>query len=513
MRRTLAAATLALATAVATLTAGSGPAAGSAPRPDHDSQGTGSQIVGETAELVLSKALRIIDPSPLVPMPVTEHASEVFRELFESLPDLEGEQRVLAERILARPSDGASDPRGYGYTTRSVKSCKKKVCMHWVRATADAPPSKAWAKKSLAVLNQVYNYEVGRLGFRAPVTDGRHGGNSKFDVYLKDLPTGLYGFCVPEYYKPGTRKVASGYCVIDNDFSPEEFNGTPLANLKVTLAHEFFHAIQFAYDINDDPWIYESTATWMEERYADQVNDNRQYLDVGQVRLSHIPLDTFADAGIHYGNWVWWEYLSSRFGNGIVRQVWSRLDANKGKPNMYSTEGLRAALKPHGGFTKVFGAYAAANTVPAKFYAEGKHWPAALLSGGDILGTSDRRAKFGARVDHMASRNYIVKPDGSLAGAWRLRIKVDGPSRSSAPSAYVIVRKKSGKVERHAISLTRKGVGKAKVAFSSRHVESVVVTVANASTRFKCRRGTSYSCRGVSRDDNSRFTIATSVFK
>ena len=215
----------------------------------------------------------------------------------------------------------------------------------------------------------------------------------------------------------------------------------------------------------------------MEERFADKVDDNRQYLDIGQVRLSHIPLDTFADAGIHYGNWVWWEYLSSRFGNGIVRQVWERLDANKGKPNLYSTQGLRAALKSRGGFTKVFGAYAAANTVPAKFYAEGKHWPAALMSGGDVLGKSDRRAKFRASVDHMASRNYMVKPDGSLRGAWQLRIKIDGPNRSSAPAAYVIVRKTGGKVERHAVSLTRKGLGKTTVGFNTKRIKSVVVHV------------------------------------
>ena len=442
-----------------------------------------------------------------------EHATEVFRELFESLPELEGEQRVLAQQILARPTDGASDPRGYGYRTGSVKSCKQTVCVHWVRRTADAPPNDAWAKKSLAVLDQVYDYEVGRLGFKRPVADGRHGGNSKFDVYLKELPTGLYGFCVPEYYKPGSRKVASGYCVIDNDFSRKEFKGTPLSNLKVTLAHEFFHAIQFAYDFTDDPWIYESTATWMEERFADRVNDNRQYLDVGQVRLSHIPLDTFADPGVHYGNWVWWEYLSSRFGNGIVREVWSRLDANPGRPNLYSTEGLRAALRSRGGFTKIFAAYAGANNVPARSYAEGAKWPSSVLSGGDVLGRSDRRAKFRASVDHMASRSYVVKPDSSLKGAWRLRLKVAGPSRSSAPAAYLIVSRKDGRVERHAVSLTRKGNGRATVSFTNKRVKSVVITVANASTRFTCRKGTVYSCRGIARDDDRGFTVGVGIFK
>jgi hypothetical protein len=504
MRRPLAAAAVALAATLATVPAVSATAAERAPH-------AGQELVGEPAELTLSKALRILDPETRVTVP--DHASEVFRELFVSLPELEGDDRALAEQILARPTDGANDPRGHGYTTGSVKSCKKTVCLHWVRSTVDAPPNEAWARKSLSVLNQVYRYEVGKLGYRRPVQDSRHGGNSKFDVYLKDLGAGLYGFCVPEYYKPGSRKVASGYCVIDDDFSKSQFSGEPLNNLKVTLAHEFFHAVQFAYDFTDDPWIYESTATWMEERFADHVNDNRQYLPIGQVRLSHIPLDTFADPGIHYGNWVWWEYLSSRFGNGIVKQVWSRLDANQGKPNMYSTQGLHSALKAHGGFTKIFAAYAGANTLPAKSYAEGDHWPAAILSGGDVLGKSDRRAAFRTSVDHMASRNFVVKPDSSLAGRWKLRIKVNGPGRASAPAAYVMVRLKNGKVERHAVALTRKGIGKTKVAFSGKRVSGVTITVVNASTRFSCRRGTSFSCRGVPKDDHRRFTVATKVFR
>jgi hypothetical protein len=509
MRRTLAAATVALAATVATVAAVPGAAADGAPSRD------GLQVVGEPAELTLSKAQRMLDhrdDEKAQALPV-EDASTVMRRLFESLPQLEGEERDLAEMILARPSDGARDARGYGYSTRAVKSCRNKVCLHWVRSTADAPPDDAWARKSLAILNRVYHFEVDKLGYRRPVTDGHVGGNPKFDVYLKDLGPGFYGFCAPEYYKPGSRKVVSSYCVIDNDFAPHQFNGTPLSNLKVTLAHEFFHAVQYAYDVRDDPWVYESTAVWMEERFADQANDNRQYLPSGQVRLSHIPLDTFGEGTIHYGNWVWWEYLSSRFGNRIVRDVWSRLDANHGKPDMYSTQGLRRALKSRGGFTEVFAAYAGANTVPTKSYAEGGHWPSAILSGGDVLGTRDRRARFRAEVDHLASRNYMLKPDSSLRGRWKLRIGVDGPNRTSAPAAYVIVRKKDGKIERRAVALTRKGVGKVKVGFSGKRIKSVIITVANASTRFTCGRGTSLSCRGVAKDDDRRFTISTSVFK
>ncbi len=507
MRRSLAAAFVALAAAVATLPAAADASPGSEPT-------LAAERSANPLAATLSEAQRIVDPQIDARTAVeSEHATVLMRRLFESLPELEDDARDLAELILARPSDGADDPRGYGYTTRSVKRCKTEVCLHWVRSTADAPPDDAWAKKSLAVLDQVYRFEVGRLGYRKPVGDGPHGGNPKFDVYLKDLGVGLYGFCVPEYYKPGSRKVASSYCVIDNDFAASQFDGAPLANLKVTLAHEFFHAVQYAYDIHEDPWIYESTAVWMEERFADSVNDNRQYLPIGQIRRPQVPLDTFAEPGVHYGNWVWWEYLSARFGNRIVRDVWSRLDANKGRPNMYSTQGLRAVLKSRGGFTKLFAAYAGANNVPAKSYAEGDKWPSAFISGGDVLSKSDRRAGFVASVDHMASRNYVVKPDPSLRGRWRLRITVHGPSRASTPAAYLIVRGKHGALERHAIQLTRKGVGTAFVGFSKKRTKSVIITVANTSTRFTCRSGTSYSCRGAAMDDQRRFIISAKVFQ
>ena len=56
-----------------------------------------------------------------------------------------------------------------------------------------------------------------------------------------------------------------------------------MQSAQVTAAHEFFHAIQFAYDYGEDAWMLEATATWMEERVFDKVNDNRQYLPAGQV--------------------------------------------------------------------------------------------------------------------------------------------------------------------------------------------------------------------------------------
>ena len=470
---------------------------------------------GELAETTLARAVRILDPGPgeRAPAVEREQATTVLRDLFEALPDLEGDDRRLAQMILARPTDGAADPQTNGYSTAPVRRCKPRVCLHYVRTTDDKPPSEAWAVKSLRMLNRVYRFEVDKLGYRRPVTDRRHGGDARFDVYLKDLGTGLYGYCVPEYYKPGSRRVASGYCVIDNDFSSSQFAGRPVDNLEVTLAHEFFHAVQFAYDFTDDPWLLESTAVWMEERFADRVNDNRQYLPYGQVRLPHVPLDTFADPGFHYGNWVWWEYLSQRFGNDIVRRVWSRVDANQGKPDLYSLQAIRNVLRSRGGFTRVYTAYAAANIAPGASYSEGKHWPSAIIRAGDVLGTGDRRARFGASVDHLSSASFAARPDSTMGRTWRLRVKVAGPRRGSSPGAYVVVHHRNGNLSRTPVRLSRTGRGSVSVGFSARRVRRVVVTVANVSTRYRCRKGTSYACRGTAKDDGRRFRVSAATYR
>ena len=75
--------------------------------------------------------------------------------------------------------------------------------------------------------------------------------------------------------------------------------------LKVTAAHEFFHAVQFAYDIGEDGWFMESTATWMEEHVYDAINDNLQYLATSPLAQPLIPLDQTSGLRV-YGAWIFW---------------------------------------------------------------------------------------------------------------------------------------------------------------------------------------------------------------
>ena len=112
--------------------------------------------------------------------------------------------------------------------------------------------------------------------------------------------TTFYGYCTtddPNIIDEETTYEywdASAYCVLDNDYSSTQFPNptTPLENLQVTAAHEYFHAVQFAYDIGEDAWLMEATATWVEDEVFDddqrQPPVPRQQPAVGPARLARL---------------------------------------------------------------------------------------------------------------------------------------------------------------------------------------------------------------------------------
>ena len=152
-------------------------------------------------------------------------------------------------------------------------------------------------------------------GYRAPKGDGtRGGGSNKTDIYVADIgDDGLYGYCTSDQKIPNDGPFnAWAYCVVDDDYAANEFpTNTALENLQVTVAHEYFHAVQFGYDIDEDSWFLEATAAWVEDEMYDNVNDNLQYLEQSPLRLPRVPMDTFGGS-FHYGTWIFFRYLTER---------------------------------------------------------------------------------------------------------------------------------------------------------------------------------------------------------
>ena len=446
-------------------------------------------------------------------------ATLVLRDLRGALPRLADADRHDALALLARPTDRRADPQGTGYTTRSHRRCRGHFCVHHVKRTSDRATS-AWVDRTLKVMGRVWAAEVDDLGYDRPLSDGglkksRNGGNGKFDVYLADVGAeGVYGYCAADFALRQEPTRAGGYCVLDNDFSSEQFQGKPAKTLAVTAAHEFFHAVQFGYDLYEDRWFLESTATWVEERFADGVNDNRQYLRYGQVGAPGTPLDRFDRSGFtHYGNWPFWEHLSLRYGDKIVRRVW---EAARGE--VYSTRALERVLERRGGFAKRYAEFAAANLTPSRSYPEGEHWPTQRLEGSWTLGRSGARSD-DVDIDHMAAASYLFTPDTTvsqdgLAGApYRLRITIDGPRPVSAPTAWLVVRTVEGEWRSEQVVLDDSAAATVTTPFTTEKVRAVSVTLVNASTRFRCDRDSpEWSCSGLPRDEDRPFSIGAEVY-
>lgn len=441
-------------------------------------------------------------------------ATLALRDLFVSLPRLSRTDRVEARRILARPTNRFGPPGEIKYRTRSIKQCGKHVCVHRVKRGRHGA-TRRWARKNLRVLESVWRKEIGAMGYRRPVTDGRRGGNGKLDVYLADVGRKrLYGYCAPERRKPGFRRLASTYCVLDNDFARSQFPGRPSNSLRVTAAHEHFHAVQFAYDYLEDPWLMEATATWIEERYADGVNDNRQYLPAGQLVQTWVPLDIFDGGLASYGNWVFFEYLSKRFGAKIVRKIWNQSGHFRGGGMTYSTDAIKRALPRKAPFKTVFAQFSAANLTPASSYPEGRHWPQPTMVDGESLGRGESLAGT-TTIDHMSTHDIRVTPKQNLdEPVFKLRIRINGPARKSAPTATVVWQKSSGKITKLPVRLNERGIGAKVVPFNRIQTKQVWLVLSNASTRFDCRGNNhTYSCSGTPRDQNRKFAVNLRVIR
>ena len=356
-------------------------------------------------------------------------------------------------------------------------------------------------------MNHVWRYEVGTLGYRPPPSDGKRGGDGKFDVYLEELGAGPLRLLRAE--RPSGSRPRLRLPRPRQRLRRSQFGADPIRPPRVTAAHEFFHAIQFGYDVAEDHWLMESTATWMEDQFADGSNDNRQYLPSGQLAHPNAPLDTFTSTGFQqYGNWPFFEFLSERFGRGIVRSVWDQAAQAPGG-HQFSAHAVRNALSSHGGLTSVFARYAAGNLDPAHAYQEGAAFPASGVAADSTLS----RASLGTGwrsfvVHHLASQSVRAVPGADLADATSLRVQVDAPALSTRPAALVRVVPVHGATTRTLVPLSATGAGQITVPFSRAAVANVTVTLTNVSVAYHdCFTGGPYSCGGQSAAPHPTFRV------
>lgn len=353
-------------------------------------------------------------------------ATIALRDLAAAYPALPASERREARALLARPADGSGDPLGDGYPQGApiASAASEHFCVFWVdspgfpdapsltdtNGVADGDGTPDYVESLLEIAEYSYGVEVapGPLGWEPPKPDVGGCGTdpaSHSDIYLKQLGNkGLFGY---QAVDPGQGRARSqyGYMVLDNDYARSEYGyADPAIPASVTFAHEFNHLLQVNYDVFQDTWMLEATATWSEEKVYPEANDYLGYVQAfaafpGMPLTATAPPDQTRSLRI-YGAAVWNHWLDTGgggYGAGVVRRAWELSDV--ADPADFALSAYERSIDRSGGrgFSREFVRFAAATT----------EW----------------RSGFGGFPDHSAYPD--VRRKGSLAKGGRKRLKLD----------------------------------------------------------------------------------------
>ena len=227
----------------------------------------------------------------------------------------------ISERLLDSEQTRKEKSTAATYTSASGKFvCTYETTGDNAVPTADAdengvPDYVEWAAISA---DSTYNHLITRLGYTDPIPEG-----STYDMSFEELNFYGYTQTISSNGGPGTN------IVIENDFVGFPDNDDPDGNqrgaLRVTVAHEFKHAIQFTqnnFEGDSDQWV-EMDATLVEEVVYDEVNDYYNYL--GGTG------DIFGNPGVtvvagSYEDITWALYFHEKIGADFWPGAWSRIE-------------------------------------------------------------------------------------------------------------------------------------------------------------------------------------------
>lgn len=183
-----------------------------------------------------------------------------------------------------------------------------------------------FADSVASVANYVIYFETAVLGYPIAPADGQAGGGEEYDIYVEQLGN-LYGYTSWEVAIAPRRYTT--YMVIDNDFIfvlPDSNRGIP--GLKVTLAHEYHHAIQignYGWWGDEHRYFYEMTSVWMEDKVYTEVNDYYAYLRSPQGHFKRPEISFVSNQFIMYSRGIWCHYLEKKYSRDLVRGTWENI--------------------------------------------------------------------------------------------------------------------------------------------------------------------------------------------
>lgn len=157
---------------------------------------------------------------------------------------------------------------------------------------------------------------VNQLGFLEEIKDE----DQIYDIYIKNYSAGVYGYNIPDENISG-----ASYIEIDNAYEENMYLTSGLNTMRLTVAHEFFHAIQRSYRNSSsfgEGYFWEMSSTWIEDIIVPQGDDYIFWVDnfFEDVNQNISSTDGYSIA-------LFGHYLTNVVGNNnpeIMRKIWER---------------------------------------------------------------------------------------------------------------------------------------------------------------------------------------------
>lgn len=193
--------------------------------------------------------------------------------------------------------------------------------LHFTRTGRNAVPSTDadnsgvpdFIEESAEIYEEVFKFYRDELLFRTPLSDenlpgGLNGGDGRFDVYYVDF-AGVGDGAYRSDQCAGTTCI--GHMIQENDYAGYGYPSLRQAN-RILASHEFFHAIQAAYDANQGSVFAEGSAVWATEQFDPSLRDFEAFIG-GFLQNTDRTLDKPLPGPVDpfsYGSAIFFQFLT-----------------------------------------------------------------------------------------------------------------------------------------------------------------------------------------------------------
>ena len=200
----------------------------------------------------------------------------------------------------------------------SIVSDKGNFMIHYDTTGVRAPLDSEYVNEVAIAAEYGREILIDTLGYHPEIPDE----DGIYDVYITNFNDGYYGVNIHE----GN---GVSYIKIDNDYQ-EGFYTSGLLVMRLTVAHEYFHAVQRWYKevSGSEGYFFELSATWLEDLVVPEGDDYLYWVD-DLFDNPEKDFDSFtSDTGYSlalYGHYLanMVEEVSHQFESTIIKEIWN----------------------------------------------------------------------------------------------------------------------------------------------------------------------------------------------